>query len=49
MFDFDIMHIIAGLPGLLIAMVIHEYAHGKFAVHRVLARQGNHSGGVCFA
>lgn len=32
MFDFDIMHIIAGLPGLLIAMVIHEYAHAQVAV-----------------
>jgi len=26
------MHIIAGLPGLLIAMVIHEYAHAQVAV-----------------
>ena len=32
MFDFDIMQIIAGLPGLLIAMVIHEYAHAQVAV-----------------
>ena len=32
MFDFNIMHIIAGLPGLLIAMVIHEYAHAQVAV-----------------
>ena len=32
MFDFDIMHIIAGLPGLLIVMVIHEYAHAQVAV-----------------
>ena len=32
MFDFDIMHIIAGLPGLLIAMVVHEYAHAQVAV-----------------
>ena len=32
MFDFNLMHIIAGLPGLLIAMVIHEYAHAQVAV-----------------
>ena len=32
MFDFNIMHIVAGLPGLLIAMVIHEYAHAQVAV-----------------
>ena len=32
MFDFDIMKIIAGLPGLLIAMVVHEYAHAQVAV-----------------
>ena len=32
MFDFDIMQIIAGLPGLLIAMVVHEYAHAQVAV-----------------
>jgi len=32
MFDFNIMHVIAGLPGLLIAMVIHEYAHAQVAV-----------------
>ncbi len=32
MFDFNLMHIVAGLPGLLIAMVIHEYAHAQVAV-----------------
>lgn len=32
MFDFDIMDIIAGLPGLLIALVFHEYAHARMAV-----------------
>ena len=32
MFDFNLMHVIAGLPGLLIAMVIHEYAHAQVAV-----------------
>ena len=32
MFDFNIMHIVAGIPGLLIAMVIHEYAHAQVAV-----------------
>ena len=32
MFDFDIMGIIAGLPGLLIALVFHEYAHARMAV-----------------
>ncbi len=32
MFDFDIMDMIAGLPGLLIALVFHEYAHARMAV-----------------
>ncbi|WP_303816900.1 site-2 protease family protein [Selenomonas ruminantium] len=32
MFDFNLMHIVAGIPGLLIAMVIHEYAHAQVAV-----------------
>lgn len=31
MFDFNILHIIAGIPGLLIALVIHEYAHALIA------------------
>lgn len=31
MFDFNILSIIAGLPGLLIAMVVHEYAHAQVA------------------
>lgn len=32
MFNFSLMSIIAGLPGLIIAMVIHEYAHARMAV-----------------
>ena len=32
MFDFNLMHIVAGLPGLIIAMVVHEYAHAQVAV-----------------
>ena len=32
LFDFDIMGMIAGLPGLLIALVFHEYAHARMAV-----------------
>ena len=32
MFDFDIIGLIAGLPGLLIALVFHEYAHARMAV-----------------
>ena len=32
MFDFSIMQIVAGLPGLVIAMVVHEYAHARVAV-----------------
>ena len=32
MFDFNLLHIVAGLPGLLIAMVVHEYAHAQVAV-----------------
>ena len=32
MFDFGIMQVVAGLPGLIIAMVIHEYAHARVAV-----------------
>ena len=31
MFDFNLMHIVAGLPGLIIAMVVHEYAHALAA------------------
>ena len=32
MFDFDLLQIVAGLPGLIMAMVIHEYAHARVAV-----------------
>ncbi|MBP3721959.1 MAG: site-2 protease family protein [Selenomonadaceae bacterium] len=32
MFDFNIMSIIAGLPGLILAMTVHEYAHARVAV-----------------
>ena len=32
MFDFNILAIIAGIPGLLIALVIPEYAHAQVAV-----------------
>lgn len=32
MFDFSLMNLIAGLPGLLIALVVHEYAHARAAV-----------------
>lgn len=32
MFGFDLMSMVAGLPGLIIAMVIHEYAHARVAV-----------------
>lgn len=32
MFDFDLMRLVAGLPGLLIALVVHEYAHARVAV-----------------
>lgn len=32
MADFNILAIVAGLPGLVIAMVIHEYAHARTAV-----------------
>lgn len=32
MFDFNLMYLIAGLPGLIIALVIHEYAHARVAV-----------------
>ena len=31
MFDFSLTGFIAGLPGLIIALVIHEYAHAKAA------------------
>ena len=31
MFDFSLTGLIAGLPGLLIALVVHEYAHAKAA------------------
>ena len=32
MFDFDIMSFIAGLPGLILAMAVHEFAHARAAV-----------------
>ncbi|ORT98937.1 membrane metalloprotease [Anaerovibrio sp. JC8] len=32
MFDFNLMSFIAGLPGLLLALVLHEYAHARVAV-----------------
>ncbi|MCR5757396.1 MAG: site-2 protease family protein [Selenomonas sp.] len=32
MFDFNLLSIVAGLPGLIIAMVVHEYAHARVAV-----------------
>lgn len=31
MFDFSLTGLIAGLPGLLIALVVHEYAHARVA------------------
>ena len=31
MFNFNILSLIAGIPGLLIALVIHEYAHAQMA------------------
>ena len=32
MFDFSWQSVVAGLPGLIIALVIHEYAHARVAV-----------------
>ena len=32
MFDFSLLSIVASLPGLIIAMVLHEYAHARVAV-----------------
>lgn len=32
MFDFSLMSLIAGIPGLIISMVVHEYAHARMAV-----------------
>ncbi len=32
MFDFSLMSLVAGLPGLLLALVLHEYAHARVAV-----------------
>lgn len=32
MFDFNLTYIIAGLPGLILAMTVHEYAHARVAV-----------------
>ena len=31
MFHFDLLDIVAGIPGLIIAMVIHEYSHARVA------------------
>lgn len=32
MFEFGLLGIVTGLPGLIIAMVVHEYAHARAAV-----------------
>ncbi len=32
MFDFSFMSLLAGIPGLIISMVVHEYAHARMAV-----------------
>ena len=32
MFGFDLIGMIAGIPGLIIALVVHEYAHARTAV-----------------
>lgn len=32
MFDFSLMSLLAGIPGLIISMVVHEYAHARMAV-----------------
>ncbi len=32
MFGFDLLWFIAGIPGILIAMVVHEYSHARVAV-----------------
>ena len=32
MFDFSIISLVAGIPGLIISMVVHEYAHARMAV-----------------
>ena len=40
MFDFNPLDLIAGIPGLIIAMVIHEYAHARVAVALLPSRHG---------
>ena len=40
MFDFNILAIIAGIPGLLIALVIHEYATPKLQTGWAMIRRG---------
>lgn len=32
MFDFDLLGLVAGIPGLIIALAIHEYSHARMAV-----------------
>ena len=32
MFEFDFTQILLGIPGLIIAMAFHEYAHARAAV-----------------
>ena len=32
MFNYDILAMVAGIPGLIIAMVVHEYSHARAAV-----------------
>ena len=32
MFGFNLMEMVAGLPGLIMALALHEYAHARAAV-----------------
>ena len=32
MFGFNLMEMVAGLPGLIMALALHEYAHARVAV-----------------
>ena len=32
MFGFNLMELVAGLPGLILALAFHEYAHARAAV-----------------
>ena len=39
MFDFDLLGLVAGIPGLIIALAIHEYSHAAWLLPWVTTRR----------